>query len=80
MDGNAVGRLIELFIMYGSGKLNGVAPLLAFCVAGRWRALSRGQAIQCLGSGLADVGGMWRDEGRGFMAALITEGFALNSG
>lgn len=78
--GGAVGLLVELFSMYSSGELKGEAPLMAFRGEEGWRVWSRGQATQCLRSGIADVGGKWRVEGRGAGARLIPEEFALHSG
>ena len=64
-DAGVVGLLVELFSMYGSEELTGEAPLMAYRAVEGWRVWSRGQATQCLRSGIADVGGKWREEGRG---------------
>lgn len=62
--GEAVGLLVALFSMYDSGQLTGEAPIIAVRGAEGWRVWFRGQATQCLRSGIADVGAKWRDKGR----------------
>ena len=52
-----MGLLVECFSMYNDEELTGEAPF-----DGVW---SRGQATQCLRSGIADAWGRWRNEGRG---------------
>ena len=63
--------LVELFSMYNSEEFTGEAALMAFRGRAGWRVWSRGQATQCLRSGIADVGGRWRNEGRGAGARLF---------
>ena len=53
---------------------------MAYRAAENWRVWSRGQATRCLRSGIAGVGGKWREEERGVGARLIPEDFALHSG
>ena len=76
----AVGLLVEVFSMYNSEELTEEAPLMAYRGREGWRVWSRGQANQCLRSGIADAGGRWRNEGRGVGARLVPEDFALHSG
>ena len=53
---------------------------MAYRVAEGLTVWSRGQATQCLRSGIADVGGKWKEEGMDPGARLIPEDFALQSG
>ena len=64
--------------MYDSRQLTGEAPFIFFRGAEGWKVRSRGQANQCLKSGIADVGRRWMDEGRGVGARLMMEELALN--
>ena len=66
--------------MYGSGELTGEASPMVYRAAEGWKIRSGGQASQCLRSGIADVGGKWREEERGAGARLIQEDFALHPG
>ena len=75
-----MGQLVELFSMCNSEELRGETPLMAFRGREGWRVWSRGQATQCLRSGIADVGAWSRNEGRGAGARLGPEEFPSISG
>ena len=79
-DGGAVGLLVKLFSMDVSAELTGEAPLMSYRAAEGWSVRSRGQATQRSRSGIANVGGKWREEGRGAGATPIPEDSALHSG
>ena len=79
-DGGAVGLLVKLLSMDVSAELTGEAPLMPYRAAEGWSVRSRGQATQCSRSGIANVGGKWREEGRGAGATPIPEDSALHSG
>ena len=73
--------LLELFEYYRTIIPGGEsAPLMVYRSGGRWKVWTRGQATYCLRSGLERVGEKWRSQGKGAMAELIPEEFALHSG
>ena len=72
---------MELFEYYGAsipGREN--ACLMAYRSGAGWRVWTRGQAIHCLRNGLEKVGEKCRSQGKGTVAELRPEEFALHSG
>ena len=55
------GLLVDRFSMYNGEDLTREEPLVAYRGREGCRVWSRGQATHCSRSGIADVGGKWRN-------------------
>ena len=81
LGGNVVDLLLEQLEYSQTIIPGGVsAPPTAYRSGGKWKVWKLGQATYCLRSGLDSAGAEWRSQGKGAVAALIPEEFALHSG